>query len=218
MRVHSLFALPLALAAILAFAGVARAQSILPQFADRAPAEFVNAAFSAEYGRKVVAEFGRILRASANAECLRSRAIDPDSMEEHARAVLVAGGTRMYAAYFALLDAGKLEAALAALAGQTASSEFTRLRSDPDVKRLLELDEPGRLAGVVLKVAENVDRHRESGTRTGDPARHARARLVGRRCGAPHRQHYSAGREAGAGDRCAEVDTPCSDVYTSPWT
>jgi len=133
--------------------------NIPAEFVERAPSELAALAFDTEYGRLIVAEFGKILRASADQECLRSRAIDPAALEAPGHELLVRNGARMLEIYDTLMDGGKFEAAFAARAGKNAKAEYVRLRRDPDVRRLQEISEPERLAELADKISETLDRN-----------------------------------------------------------
>lgn len=127
-------------------------------FADRPPEQLAADAFDAPYGRLLVAEFGRILRLNADADCLRSRAIATSDLETHARDVLVRNGARMLGIYSDLLDGATLEAALTRRAGPKAKADFEGLRTDPDVVRHGELAEPAKLAALADQIAQTLDR------------------------------------------------------------
>jgi hypothetical protein len=130
-----------------------------PELAERSPAELAREAFAAPYGRALVAEFGRILRESADPGCLYDRNVNPASLETHARAILVRNGTRMLQAVDQLVDGGRMRAVFDARAGEEAKKEFGRLRADPDVRRYIELNDRAKLARVADRITETVDRH-----------------------------------------------------------
>ena len=58
------------------------------------PVTFVPAAFASPYGRALIAELGRALRADADPACLNSKAIAADQLEQRGEALLVKWGTR----------------------------------------------------------------------------------------------------------------------------
>ena len=126
---------------------------------DRSPPQLAREIFDAKYGQLLVAEFGRILRDSADAECLRSRALDPASLEARGHELLVRAATRFLEIAYDLIDPVKFEAAVAKRAGKNAKAELAALRKDPDVHRYLELSKPSALAKLANQVAENIDRH-----------------------------------------------------------
>lgn len=142
----------------LPFAAPARGQ-IPAELVERSPPQLAGDAFASNYGLAIVAEFGRILRASADAECLKSKALDAERLTERGRVTLLRHGARMLAIYGTLFDTARYEAVLAERAGPKAKAEILRLRADPEVKRLLALYEPAKLAAIVDNVAETIDRY-----------------------------------------------------------
>jgi hypothetical protein len=147
------------LAVLLALcAGAARGQ-IPIELREHTPAELARLAFAADYGRLIAAEFGRILRESADADCLQSKRLDAAQLGQRGRELLVRYGTRIFDTYWKLYDTKRFEVALATRGGVNAKAEIIRLRKDPNVKKLLELYQPGKLATVVDSVAEIVDRY-----------------------------------------------------------
>jgi len=147
------------IAALIALHAAAARAQIPPELIDHPPAQLVGNAFATDYGRKVVAEFGKILRVSADPECLRSKGVDPAAMDERANDILVRSGTKMFEIYIALVDTTKFEAAFAARAGPNAKAEYARLRADPEVSRLDALSQPATAVTIVLQVSETVTRH-----------------------------------------------------------
>lgn len=106
-----------------------------------------------------MAEFGRLLRASADAACLQARGIDPASLESRGHDLLVRNGTRMLEVVASVVDAARMRAAFTARTGPGGTAEFIALRNDPDVKRYAGLAEPAKLARLADHIAENIDRH-----------------------------------------------------------
>jgi hypothetical protein len=130
-----------------------------PELAERSPAVLAREAFATPYGNALVAEFGRILRASADPDCLYIRNINPDSLDAHARAILVRNGTRMLQIVDRLVDGDRMLAVFAARAGEHAKAEFVPLRGDPDVRYYIALNDRAKLARVADHITETVDRH-----------------------------------------------------------
>jgi hypothetical protein len=139
-------------------AGAARAE-IPAGYTDRTPAQLARDTFDSDYGRLLVAELGKILRESADAECLRSRAINAAVLEARAGDLLVRNATRFFQIGVDLIDPAKFEAAIAERAGSNVRAELVALRADPDVRKYLELSEPATLAKLADQVAEQIDRH-----------------------------------------------------------
>jgi hypothetical protein len=131
---------------------------IPPELLDRAPERMAQDAFNSEYGRLLVAEFGKILRESADPACLKSRNIPPSSLEELGRKLLVRNAERLLRSGLALVDYPKFESALEARAGRGAKTELARLREDGDVRKYLALLEPALLAEVSVKTTEEIGR------------------------------------------------------------
>jgi len=148
----------LLLAALLAVAAAAHAQIPL-ELREHTPAEMARDAFAADYGRLLAAEFGRILKESADADCLQQKKLDAEQLAQRGRELLVRTGTRILDTYWRMYDTKRFEAALATHGGVNAKAEIIRLRKDPDVKKLLDLYQPGKLATVADSVTEVVDRY-----------------------------------------------------------
>jgi hypothetical protein len=117
----------------------------------------VREAFAIPYGKLLVAEFGAILRDSADAACLKEKAVDAAQFPQRSEALLVKYGTLMFETTLQNIDHKAFEAALAKTLPD-GKAELERLRSDTDVKRFLELSQPVAAAGVINQVTENIDR------------------------------------------------------------
>jgi len=123
------------------------------------PAKYAAEAFSTEYGRLLIAETGRVLRASADADCVRSRKLTPEGFAKSAHELLVRNGTSILQVNAKLADRKKLESALVAKAGKNARADYERLRSDPDVKKVAVLSDRARLAQLADRTVETTERH-----------------------------------------------------------
>lgn len=145
--------------ALLALHAVGARGQIPIELREHTPAEMARDAFASDYGRLVVAEFGKTLRESADAECLQSRKIDADQLTERGREIMQRHGSRILDAYWKLYDTRRFEVMLATRGGVNAKAEIIRLRKDPGVKKLLDLYQPAKLATVVDNVTEVLDRH-----------------------------------------------------------
>jgi hypothetical protein len=145
----------------LGFAVKASHGQIPSELSDRTTAQLTNEAFSNKYGRALVVEFGKILRDSANAECLSASKMDSDMsiLEEKGREILVKNGIKMSEIHQQAIDTAKFQRKFTAQLGASAVKEFSLLRNDPDVKKLNELRDVARLATVANSVAETVGRH-----------------------------------------------------------
>jgi len=147
------------LAFALAFALASAARADFPvEMLDRPPGQIVRETFDSEYGRLIVAEFGRLLRLRADPQCLRSSGIDPGELDVLGGDLLLRNGTRNLEIHAGMIDAAKFDAALSARAGKNAKAELARLKQDPDVKKLIELGEPERLARLAEHITEILER------------------------------------------------------------
>src|SRR4051794_37327856 len=85
-----------AVAIALIFASPATAA--LAQFATpvltEPPAPFVREAFASPYGRALIAELGRALRADADPTCLNSKGVAADQLEPRGEALMIKWGTQ----------------------------------------------------------------------------------------------------------------------------
>ena len=146
---------------LLALAAAPLRAGIPPGYADvdRSPPQLAHEVFDAPYGRLLVGEFGGILRDSADAECLRSRAITVAAVEARGLDLLVSIATRYLQIAADLVDEAKFEVAIARRAGKDVKAELAALRADSDIARYFELNKLAVFAGVANQVAENIDRH-----------------------------------------------------------
>jgi hypothetical protein len=134
----------------------ARAQNLLA-YLDQPPADLARAAFATPYGSALIAEFGTILRESADPACLKSNGLTAGRLNERSGEFLVSFGTRMVEAYLATLNAEVYEPEFAARAGPDPQAEMARLRMDPDVRKSLELGRPVLLSDHVKQVVRIID-------------------------------------------------------------
>lgn len=147
-----------ALAALLLAAAPARAQ-MPPEIADLSPADLAKGSFSTEYGELLIHEFVRVVRESADPECLRARSLGEAELRESAREAVVRNATRFIEIGRELVDAAKFDETLAAAAGKDAKAEYKRLRDHPTVKGHIALSNPARYARVADAVVETMNRH-----------------------------------------------------------
>jgi hypothetical protein len=117
------------------------------------PAPLVREAFATPYGRVLVAELGRALRASADPACLSSKGVAADQLEPRGEALLIKWGTRATETAMTLIDFGAYEKAF------PGSAELKGLGEQPEIKRYLELERPIRLTKVLNFVFEQFDRY-----------------------------------------------------------
>lgn len=130
-----------------------------PELVERSPLELATDAFEADYGRKLVDNFARILRQSAEPACVRERAIRNHRWEDEARAILVRRGSQMLHIASRLFNTQRFDVALQVHAGAGAKAEIVALLADPAVKELRALDQPARLALIADRIVETADRY-----------------------------------------------------------
>lgn len=117
------------------------------------PVTFVPAAFASPYGRALIAELGRALRADADPACLSSKAIAADQLEQRGEALLVKWGTRAMETARSYIDFEVYEKSF------PASAELKGLREQPQIKRYLDIEHPIRTAKVLDFIFEQFDRY-----------------------------------------------------------
>ena len=119
----------------------------------------VRDAFDSPYGKALVAELGKSLRKDADPACLTAKGIAPDQLEQRGRDLIFKWGVRMREIYNSFVDREVYGEKFTASAGRGAAAELKRLRNDADVKRILELERPIRLASIADLIFEQFDRH-----------------------------------------------------------
>ena len=147
-------------AGVLWLAGMTMAAHAQPP--DEARAEIpslVRDAFDSGYGKALVAELGKSLRKDADPACLSAKGIAPDQLEQRGRDLIVKWGTRMREIYNSFVDREVYDEKFTASSGRGAVAELKRLRNDADVKRILEMERPIRLANIADSIFEQFDRH-----------------------------------------------------------
>jgi hypothetical protein len=135
--------------------GSAGAQVLLPS--GEAPGPLVREAFDAPYGRALIAELGKALATAADPACLQSRSIGQDQLTSRGGELLVKWGTRAMELVLTYVDTAKHAQILAAAAGPDAVAELERLKTHPEVERLILLERPLVLAGVANFVVGQFD-------------------------------------------------------------
>jgi hypothetical protein len=146
------------LLSLLLAAGAARAQ-MPPEIADLSPAELARGSFSTEYGKLLIDEFARVVRASADAECLRTKSLGEAEIRQIVTESAVRNGTRFLEIGRNLVDTAKFEETFAMAAGKDAKAEYKRLREHPQVKGHIELSNPARYARIADAVIETLNRN-----------------------------------------------------------
>jgi hypothetical protein len=116
------------------------------------PVTFVPAAFASPYGRALIAELGRALRADADPACLNSKAIAADQLEQHGEALLIKWGTRAMETARSYVDFEAYEKSFP-------STELKGLREQQQIKRYLDIEQPIRQAKTLDFIFEQFDRY-----------------------------------------------------------
>lgn len=119
----------------------------------------IRDAFASDYGKALVAELRKSLRANADPACLKSKAIPESQLEARGRDLIVKWGSRMMEGTTSVVDSRAWSEKFAASAGSDAVTEMERLKQDATVKRYLALVQPMRLAQIVSSTFEWFDRY-----------------------------------------------------------
>ena len=154
--------LVLSVLAILALAGAPRceAQSLagLPLLVlEIRPVVLAPAAFTQPYGRLLAAEFGEVVRDSANADCLKTKGIERTALAKRTIPILLRQARQMFELLDGTIDHAAFDARLRELAGPNVEAEWARVRNDPDVKAFLTLYSSLRLAVAADVTIEKLD-------------------------------------------------------------
>jgi hypothetical protein len=123
------------------------------------PGELVEDAFSAPFGRLLIAEFAAAIADSADAACLKANGIETAALEERARTIVVRHGAQFIRGYLSAVDRAAFKASLTKRMGAGAEAELIKLRKDPDVRTYLELATPVRQGETALAVVETLGRN-----------------------------------------------------------
>jgi hypothetical protein len=150
-----------ALAAVVLSAGTA--SPALAQLAltrpDDNPAALTREAFASPYGRAMVAEFVTVLKASADATCLRSKNIKPEQLAQRGEAFIGKWGANAMTVLASYINLPIYETKFAQSAGVGAAGEMKRLAANADVKQYIAIERPRRLAYLLDYVFENFSRY-----------------------------------------------------------
>jgi hypothetical protein len=148
--------------AAFATADTARSEPAAPQlpliYLEAPPEQLVETAFSAPFGKLLVAQLAAAIGEGADAACLQGRGIDKAVLGDRARAIMVRNGAQSFRKYLSAVDQETFKARLAASMGAGAEAEMTRLRGDKDVRAFLELAAPARDAAIAYNVVETLGR------------------------------------------------------------
>ncbi len=149
----NLFAVASAIVLIFGSAATTASAQLLTVGPNEPPAPLVREAFASPYGRLLIAELGRALRADADPACLTSKGIAVDELSSRGEALLIKRGTQATETAMALVDIAAYEKAFAA------NAELKSLSEQPLIKRYLDIERPIRLAKVLDFIFEQFDRY-----------------------------------------------------------
>jgi hypothetical protein len=148
--------------AVFTVADTARSEPAGPQlpliYLEAPPEKLVETAFSAPFGKLLVAQLAAAIGEGADAACLQAKGIDKGALDDRARAILVRNGAQSFHKYLSAVDRSAFKSRLAASAGADAEAELARLRADKDVRAFLELSAPARNAAIAYNVVETLGR------------------------------------------------------------
>ncbi|MCA1435786.1 hypothetical protein I6F33_22745 [Bradyrhizobium sp. BRP20] len=116
-------------------------------------ATLVREALASPYGKALTAELGKSLRASADPACLTDKGLAADQLEPRGRDIVIRWGTHMLDGASAFIDRQTSDNPFAGAA------ELESLKSNPDVKRYLAMEEPIRQAKILDLIFEHFDRY-----------------------------------------------------------
>jgi len=150
----------LLLAATLALAAALPAQAQGPLgIWPEPPEELIREALATPYAAVLLRTFAASVRKDGDPACLQAKALDDVASVARGRALLQRYGVQMMKVLNENFDQGAYRAALSVSAGPDALAEIERLKGDNDVKAIIALDRPARLAKVVDTVLEQFDRY-----------------------------------------------------------
>jgi hypothetical protein len=143
-------------------ADTARSAPAEPQlplvYLEAPPEQLVETAFSAPFGKLLVAQLAIAIGEGADAACLQAKGIDKAALGDRARAIMVRNGAQSFRKYLSAVDQSAFKARFAASMGADAEAELARLRGDKDVRAFLELGAPARDAAIAYNVVETLGR------------------------------------------------------------
>lgn len=158
-RPFAFIKLLLALSVTLGAAGSAIAQEGPRGIWPDTPESIVRDAVSTPYAAALLKQFVANVLKDGDAACLQSKGLDDAALTARGRAVWQARGVKMLSMLEQAYDRKMYEAALAQDGGRNVTAELERLRKDPDVKKLVEISRPIKLAGAMDHIVEQFDRY-----------------------------------------------------------
>jgi hypothetical protein len=121
--------------------------------------ELVHEALDSPYAQALLKTFAASVRKRGDPACLRATAPDDAALVARGRALLQRYGVQMTKVMNENFDRSTFQSALSASVGPDAVAEIERLKRDPNVKTLISLHRPVRLAKVVDTIIEQFDRY-----------------------------------------------------------
>jgi hypothetical protein len=149
------------LALVMAFAVAAplRAQEGPRGMWPDTPETLSRDALATPYAAALLKQFAANVRKDGDAACLQARGFDDAALVARGRALWQSRGMQMLKLMEQAYDRDAYNAALAAAAGRNAAAELERLRRDRDVRKLIEISRPIKLAGALDHLVEQFDRY-----------------------------------------------------------
>ncbi len=123
------------------------------------PKVFVRDALATPYAEVLLKTFAESVRRNGDPACLQAKGRDDAAVIAQGRAILQRHGVRMIQILEEGIDPAAYATEFAAAAGANAEAELARLREDPQVKQLIAIGRPARLAQVLDMILEQFDRH-----------------------------------------------------------
>ena len=119
----------------------------------------VRDALDLPYGKALLTRFAGAVTKAADPACLRRRKLDSRVLAERGRGLFLKYGTGMLRNVAEMVDAGAYAAALRTAGEPDAAATLDRLTMNADVKRLMGIVQPARLATVGNFIFEEFDHY-----------------------------------------------------------
>lgn len=123
------------------------------------PGPLLRDAFASPYGKVFLVEFEAAVRRDAGAACLKSKGLDSGKVSERAQEIFLRYGTNAMEMVRQNLDLAAYEKRMAASGVSNARAEIEKLKQNPEVKRISDLERPVKLVRAVDFVLEQFDRY-----------------------------------------------------------
>lgn len=149
----------LALVIMFAAAGATVAQEGPRGIWPDTPESLVRDAVSTPYADALLKQFVANVRKDADAACLQAKGLDDAALTARGRALWQARGVQTLTLLEQAYDRKVYEAAVTEAAGRNVPAELERLRKDADVKELIAISRPLKLANTTDSILEDFDRY-----------------------------------------------------------